>query len=584
MSTQVARRAARGGANAAYWAAVSLTLLAVPVLAVSSLRQKSATFDEPNHLVYGLAYLASGDYGIAVDHPPLARLTAAVAAHLSGAPIYLTPGDLPWTPDYSLEATQRVLFRQNDADRLLFWGRLPTVLSLVLLCVAVYVWATHLWGKAGGLIALLVAGFSPSMLAHGRLVTTDVPVTFYLFLGWTLLALGRQWRLATPLLAGLVFGLAALCKHSALLALPCVAIVLGLCAVLPEPRVSHGRLRRLGDAGLAITVIVATVVLEIWLFYGAPYRAGGWARPGAAQAAMRIAAFRAANVPPQRLWASGVTVAERFHVLPEPYLLGLRFTLSNMQRSTYFWGRHRNQASVWYFPVAFLIKTPIGALLLIAVGVAVLSTKRRPLMQAEHLYACGFPALYALSALFSPLNIGERHILPIYPFLFVLAGGAAHWWAQRGWRRALCLGALGWIIAATLWIHPDYLAYFNEGVGGPLGGFKYLGDSNLDWGQDLKRLHPWMERHGIGHIKLGYFGTALPEYYGISYESLPSYGAQGAYANHGPIVAGDDIAVSASCLQGIYFPQSVYRWLSGTRPIATIGYSIYLYHIDKRPK
>jgi hypothetical protein len=178
------------------------------------------------------------------------------------------------------------------------------------------------------------------------------------------------------------------------------------------------------------------------------------------------------------------------------------------------------------------------------------------------------------------MTLGQRYLLPIYPFLFVLLGGSLRLWEGSWTARALTTACALWFGARSLLAYPDYLAHFNELAGGPRGGMRYLGDSNLDWGQDLARLKPWMEEHGVERIKLGYFGTALPEYYGLPFTWLPSVGFRNDRAGERVIHEGDYLAVSATCLQGFYFPDmSQYSFLERFEPIDHIGHSIYLYHI-----
>jgi hypothetical protein len=130
--------------------------------------------------------------------------------------------------------------------------------------------------------------------------------------------------------------------------------------------------------------------------------------------------------------------------------------------------------------------------------------------------------VYVFVAVSSGFNIGHRHLVPVYPLLFVLGGASAAWLARRAGRWLVAV-ALVWLIGANLWIHPHYLSYFNELIGGPRRGHLYLADSNIDWGQDLKRLAHYARAHPDESIKLAYFGSALPASYGFASETLPSY-------------------------------------------------------------
>jgi hypothetical protein len=169
----------------------------------------------------------------------------------------------------------------------------------------------------------------------------------------------------------------------------------------------------------------------------------------------------------------------------------------------------------------------------------------------------------------------------------VVAGCAGAWLPRRfGRTGALLLGALlGWYAWGTLRVHPHPLAYFNETVGGPSNGWRVLVDSSLDWGQDLTRVEPWMRAHGVARYKLSYFGTASPEYHGITGEMLPGYTSPRVPRVTREIAPGDILAVSATNLQGVYIEdadQPLMARIRQLQPIGRIGYSILVFRADFR--
>jgi hypothetical protein len=183
------------------------------------------------------------------------------------------------------------------------------------------------------------------------------------------------------------------------------------------------------------------------------------------------------------------------------------------------------------------------------------------------------------------LNIGHRHLLPLYPFAIAVAAAAGAWLPRRfGRAGAVVLAALlGWYAWGTLSVHPHELAYFNETVGGPANGWRVLVDSSLDWGQDLPRVEPWMRSHGIRSYKLSYFGTAFPRYYGITGEMLPGYSSPRVPRVTREVRPGDILAVSATNLQGIYIEDEDQPLMARIRqlsPIGRIGYSILVFRAD----
>jgi hypothetical protein len=196
--------------------------------------------------------------------------------------------------------------------------------------------------------------------------------------------------------------------------------------------------------------------------------------------------------------------------------------------------------------------------------------------------------VYALLTLTRGINIGHRHLLPLYPFLFVLAARAAAWAAGRwreGARRPGAAVALlaAWYVAGTLHVHPHYLAYFNEAAGGPRNGYRLLVDASLDWGQDLIHLREWAERHGTPALKLSYFGTADPEYYRVPAQTLPGYMRPVPGKTVREVRPGDVLAVSATNLQGVYIEKEALPLMERLRlrqPIDSVGWSILIYRSD----
>jgi hypothetical protein len=182
------------------------------------------------------------------------------------------------------------------------------------------------------------------------------------------------------------------------------------------------------------------------------------------------------------------------------------------------------------------------------------------------------------------MNIGHRHLLPIYPFLFVAAGAAAARAIETGRKRRAAVIALAlWYAVSVVHVHPHYLGYFNEVAGGPSQGWRYLVDSNVDWGQDLKALKDWTDTHGVTQLKLSYFGSADPVYYRIPCEMLPSKMHPDPDLITRDIQPGEIVAVSVTNLQGVYFEGADRRLMNRLRaltPVDRVGYSIFVFRSD----
>jgi hypothetical protein len=192
-------------------------------------------------------------------------------------------------------------------------------------------------------------------------------------------------------------------------------------------------------------------------------------------------------------------------------------------------------------------------------------------------------AIVMAAAMTASINIGVRHVLPVYPFVLLLAGSALHAARQAGGAH---LAAAAVAAAAALiepgFVYPYTLAFFNRAVGGPARGSEYLVDSNLDWGQDLKALKRWMDQNKVERINLGYFGFADPAYYGIRYTPLAGSRNWTDSRPQAPQLPGY-VAVSATLLRGVYEDdtrRADYARLAQLTPAATIGYSIFVFKVD----
>jgi len=271
----------------------------------------------------------------------------------------------------------------------------------------------------------------------------------------------------------------------------------------------------------------------------------------------------------------------KYFILPEAWLYGLLDAIRASDRESYLLGQIYLHGTWLYFPVAFVVKTPFPTMIALLVAI-VLVVRRRSPFQAD-LYLL-LPAVLLFSlAVCSKFNIGLRHILPIYPFLFVwISGQVATIWASRRRTAQWGVSLLGiWLLISTLRVSPDYLAFFNEAAGGPGNGHKVLVDSNLDWGQDLKGLRNWMSDHGVSRIQLAYFGTVDPAYYGIDAEPFPGTLAVQSRSKLGSAPAPSHIAISATYLKGLYlWNRDQYASFRQQKPVAVIGHSIWVFRLS----
>jgi len=247
---------------------------------------------------------------------------------------------------------------------------------------------------------------------------------------------------------------------------------------------------------------------------------------------------------------------------------------------SYLLGHFRRHGWWQYFPVAFLVKTPTGVLAGCAIAAYFLWRRRGDAHSNRLLIACLAlpPVVYFTLSLFSSFNIGVRHILPIYPFLYVLLA-----WSLLRHDRVLnkATGRIAAIVALcvaveSISVYPHYLPFFNWASGGPRNGSRYLLDSNIDWGQDLANLGDFIKKRGVSPICTALFTAAPVEYYGIVGRDLNVTGIPEG-AGHLPCA----VAVSVNLLQGLYNSPNKFAALRKREPLARIGNSIYVYDLPR---
>ncbi|HVR70230.1 MAG TPA: hypothetical protein VMT87_05230 [Vicinamibacteria bacterium] len=558
-------------------------------LCVTSMRWSACTFDEVIHLPPGWVSWTLGDHRMNPDHPPLLRRVAALP--LLFMDVRMQTDDHAWQVSRPWEFGKRFLFRWNDAGRMLFWGRLSMIVWVgCALGLAVFAWTGRLAGFPAAGFALFLFVLGPDMLAHGQIVANDLGITLFLFLG--VIAFERLTERVTAArvaLVGLALGAGMATKFSGVALVPILGVLGLIVALRPEPLAvspPRGPARRV-DTRFAKLAVLAGCFLPIAVVAAAVvWAAYGFHSPLARDAAANAAFDWSRIQPPNPLVRAPFALLKTLQLMPDAWTYGFLHFLDHAQtRPAFLMGEHSETGWPHFFLVTFAVKTPVP-LLLLGVAAAVVAWRERADWR-RLAFVWGPFALYFVLALTRTINIGHRHLLPVYPFLFVAAGhAAATLWnarARRGAARAALAVLLAWYAAGTLRVHPHYLAYFNELAGGPANGYKYLVDSSLDWGQDLIGLRAYMERNAVPRVKLLYFGTADPGYYGVACDRLPGYQPPPPSTLVREVRPGDIVAVSATHLQGVYLDPAVRALadqLRARRPVAVIGHSIFVYRAD----
>ena len=568
-----------------------ILLLAIFFVAgLVSLWGESATFDETAHLPAGLSYWQQGDFRLNPEHPPLAKLWAAFPAWIAGwgEPNYdanawngtpvsgqpgLRSGASEWVFGYEAMNGPVGHTARSDPRALLRSGRIAMLLGGLLLGGLVYSWSRELWGPRGAVGSTFLFALSPTMLAHARLVTTDLPTA----LGFvaTLWAADRWRRQPTPpRLAALAAccGAALIIKFSTLLLLP--ALGLGFSLHLAATPADQRR-------GFALRLVrwVVPAALLVWAIVWAAYGFRFGASPdgyslnwGVIGSGGRGPGLEGADLPG---WLARL---HGWRLLPEAYLYGLAYVLGGAARRLAYLNGVQSIVGWWYyFPIAFGIKTPLSVLGSLGLGLVVVA--RGALWRDRRLW---FPAagilVYLGVSLASSLNIGHRHLTPIYPLLFVLLGGLVPWACTRS--RRILLAVLASIhLAAFVIASPGYLGYFNLIAGGSTGGPRFLLDSNIDWGQDLPSLRGWMDREGIDEVALAYFGTADPLAYGIPHRKILRVHDFAPQMPRSRPRVDDWVAISVNLVHGLYYDEDQEvaeavtgrRWVTGPKVRAWVA-------------
>jgi hypothetical protein len=534
-------------------------------LSIHALSGNSATFDEGAHLPAGYTHLTLGDHRLNPEQPPLVKVLAAAPLLLVRPAMH--PDDLAWREARQWEFGRRFLYRWNDGDRLLFLGRLPIVALASCLVAAVFFEARRRFGTAAAVAAAFLASLSSEVLAHGSIVTTDLAFALFFFLAVVRFdrALAepsiRRWTLA-----GLAAGAALAAKLSA----PILAPVVAALALLALANRRPARPIALGLAGSA-----AVAIAVLWASYG-------FSPALSPDPAVRAELRAPLDAEPEGLVGRAAVAAARLGFVPEDYARGALFVMTHSEaRATFLDGALSSQGFPSYFLFTTLYKTPLPLMALVVVALV-----RAPRLRRSDAAFLWLPvAVYAALTLTRGLQIGHRHLLPVLPFVFLAAGDAAAALAASRFvaaRAAVALLAF-WYAFGTLRTHPHHLAYFNEIAGGPANGYRHLVDSNLDWGQDLKRLAAWWRAAGKPPLKLSYFGSADPAYYGLEAEALPGYSAPHPPHVTRAIACGDLLVVSATNLQGVYLDpedRPLMDRIRGMAPVARVGDSILVYRAD----
>jgi len=545
-------------------AAIFLLLIILSLQLFFSVRRESQTWDEANHIFTGYRSWTHADFGLNPEHPPLVKLLAA--APLLSLPLKSPALQMRFFKEDAFLRGKEFLY-QNDADKILARTRTAAAILTLLTALVVFFGTREMFGTGAAFIALTLLTFDPNLLAHGALITTDVGLACFMFLSVYLYYRFLKSPSALRLIAaGVAVGLVLAVKHTGLLVLPILFL-------LSFTEIRGRALKTFGS--LALITLIGCLVL--WSFYRFRYDA----RPNGLQLNPPLAEY-VKGLEPYEAWP--ISTAARFHMLPESYLYGLvDVKLTANYYTSYLLGKVYAHGVWFYFPIAFLIKSTVGVLALFLLSLGVVATRRLNRWR-EIIFLVVPVSFYLIVAMTVGMNIGVRHILVVYVFLYVLIGGAI--WAlikkSRKWTYAVGVLLLVHVVSSAF-AFPNYIAYGNELWGGPSQTHKYLTDSNADWAQQLKSVKQYLDARGVKDCWFVYFaaGVVEPGYYGIPCKPLPTINT--LWLNEPidvPTSIEGPVLISASNLSGLEFGPGAldpYGQFKLLKPTAVIDRGVFVF-------
>ncbi len=564
----------------------------------------SLTFDELAHIPAGYSYLTQQDYRINPEHPPLIKDIPALPLLFLNLnfphdeQVWLQEETAPaWWVQFDLG--REFIYRSgNNPREIIFWSRLAMIGLLVFLGWLLFWWTKRIANNTVAVGVLTLFAFSPTLLAHGRLVNTDVGAVLGALIAiifWLKFLKQPVWK--NILLAGIGFGIAMILKFSLVLLIPIFAIITVFYAVLFAGAKNKILKTTIAYAGKSLLAALIGIIFIIWPIYQFHI----WNYPPEQQLRDTIADISGHPIPLAKDLNIWMTKQELLRA-PAQYLRGLLMASQRTAwgNTTYFLGEISADSWWHYFPLLYLLKVPLAFNVLTFIAFIVFFAVFRKAWRHKEQFLNVARRYFWMIALFlwitiywaaaigGNLNIGMRHLLPVFPFtyilvVFIIYQGLRSIFQIKLRKMAtifLCF-LFAWYIFSSISTFPHYLSYYNKLGGGTQEGYKIAGDSNYDWGQDFYRLLAFVEKEKIEKIYLDYFGGEDEEYWlGEKYIRLNPKEIEKPPKGW--------LAVSVNQLMGgisepsPHFDQETgyYDWLKKYTPLARAGHSIFIYKIE----
>ena len=513
---------------------VVLLLCVVFILPFLSMQNFSPAFDEITHLPSGFSYLKTGEIKLNPQHPPLIKMLSAFPLLFLDLKFNIQDQNLvgPQTDEWQFG---RDLLFNNNVDRVIFWGRIPIILLSVLLGLYIFKWGKELFNYKAGVIGLFIYAFMPNIIAHSQFVTMDLGVTAFSFI-----AMYYLWKFTDSpcnkniLCSGLSLGLALGSKFSAVFLLP---ISLFFLAVYIQKR----------------------------------YSDSSWP--------VKISALLKIIVP---MWGLAFLVIWGLYLFPKDILFywkGLNTVYADRNPDHFYYlnGSFNHTGWWYYFLWAFIIKTPVPFLAVLSL--VLIKYKKQGLSFLNNVFLVLPVILFLFITSWKAHNIGVRYILLVYPFLIVYTGGFLSRLKLDIVKNVfvtISIAVLGlWYVFSAVNVYPNYLSYFNEIAGGSNNGYKYLDDSNIEWGQDLKRLSAYQKKDPELKVFLWTDSNAYRSY-GIK-NILPLNFKMSDWLNPSGKYAISTHVLIRTRLASQVYNNELLDWVDRYKPVDRIGQSFFIY-------
>ncbi len=541
-------------------------LIIVFVFMIGSAKSDSPTTDESVHLFAGYTYLTERDFRLDPEHPPLLKELAALP--LLFEKILNLPMDGLWdkAENFYYDSWQEArtlgnsfLFSmENNATKLIFLGRLPFIFLTLILGVFTYFWSKKLYGEKAGLLTAFLILLMPNILAHGRLINTDLGLTLFFFIClyfWGQFLKKPSW--ANFFLSGIFLGLVLSSKYTGIIIVP-ILITLAIVKLFLDD--SHENWLKYLTGFLGSSAIA---FLIIWASYGflvdrLPVPIGTFSE--------NIKMWTSYNIP---TFFDGVFNKIRPFLFPAEFYKGffLVFRHALGGHSAYLLGQNSNTGWWYYFPVAIFYKTPLAFFVLLGMSIGNYRKIKTNILFDELLIIIP-PIIFLIFAMYSKADLGVRHVLPIFPFLAIYASRTVNLinFSKFNWAMAGFLLLILWYGFSSVINFPDYIAYFNETAGGGKGGYRILTDSNLDWGQDISRIKNYLDENKLQNPYVVYPWDGE--------DALRSYGIESKLLLPEDINAKGDVIMSATYLQS-----GAYDWIK-IFPNEQITPGVFIFHLN----